>query len=165
LELVRRALDRKSGTSSARVESNRTMSPLPPGAAPPHILVVDDEPCLTSVVQAILEDDGYHVSVANDAQAGLEIARKQRPTLVLSDVKMPGVDGLAFVTQLRGLPSLIDVPVLLFTSFPAEGLARRVGAWGILQKPASREALLRKVFQGVAVGFMVEERRKHNTTK
>jgi CheY-like chemotaxis protein len=128
-------------------------------AIPPHILVVDNEPVLTEVIKDILEADGYHVSIANDVRAALRSAEKRRPTLVLSDIMMPGLDGLNLLTELQRTPSLAGVPLIFFTASPDTRLARRLGAWDVIRKPASRQQLLDRVFAGVAVGFMSQEGR------
>lgn len=66
-----------------------------------RILLVEDEPDLAKVVTIILEEAGYHVTVAHDGQAGLTIALQERPELVITDFMMPRLDGLAMIEQLR----------------------------------------------------------------
>jgi CheY-like chemotaxis protein len=134
-----------------------TAGPSLSGGAPPHILVVDNEPCLTEVIQALLQADGYRVSVANDVRTALRLAGKERPTMVLSDIVMPGLDGWGLLRELRRTPSIASVPVLFFSSYVDENRARELGAWGVLRKPASPDELLRKIFEVVAVGFMAGE--------
>jgi CheY-like chemotaxis protein len=123
-------------------------------AAQPHILVVDNEPALTEVIKDILEADGYRVSVANDVRTALRLAGELPPTLVLSDIMMPGLSGLDLLSELRRIPSLAAVPVIFFTASQDGRRARQLGAWDVIRKPASRQHLLDKVFGGVAVGFM-----------
>lgn len=123
---------------------------------PPHVLIVDNEPALTAVVADILESEGYRVTVANEARTALEIARRDAPTLVLSDIMMPGMDGLQLLKELRRNTNNVaaEIPVVFFTASAEERLARQLGACDIIRKPATREQLLQKVFDGVALGFV-----------
>lgn len=124
----------------------------------PHILVLDNEPTLTAVMADVLESDGYRVSVANDARMALELARREPPTLILSDIMMPGMDGLRFIRELRRDSTVSDTPVIFFTASREDRLARELGACDVLRKPATREELLQKVFEGVALGFVTPRR-------
>jgi CheY-like chemotaxis protein len=119
-----------------------------------HVLIVDDEPCLTAVVADILAEDGYRVSVAHDGLAAFRAAMQDRPTLVLADIKMPGGDGLSMLRSFKDEVALRDVPVVFFSSSPDQRDARRLGADGFIQKPAGRAELLQGVFEGVCAGFM-----------
>lgn len=120
----------------------------------PHVLVVDNEAALTEVIGDILREDGYRVTTTNDARNALRAAEKDPPTLVLSDIMMPDIDGLHLLAEIRRRPALRGVPVLFFTAAREDGLARQLGAWDVLRKPAGRRELLEKVFEGVAVGFV-----------
>ena len=80
-----------------------------------HVLVVDDEADLVWAVGHALHDEGHTVRVAYDGLEALEIARRQRPDLILLDVSMPRLDGFAFCQSLRGEPGLAGVPVLFLT--------------------------------------------------
>jgi CheY-like chemotaxis protein len=60
----------------------------------PYVLVVDDEPDIRTLVQEILEDEGYEVAVAENAASAREARRRRRPDLVLLDISTPVVDGV-----------------------------------------------------------------------
>lgn len=82
-----------------------------------RILIVDDDEMTHQLVTAVVRVLGDHaIDQAMDAMEGLELARRQPPDLVISDVNMPQMDGLAFVEELRKLPELALVPILLLTA-------------------------------------------------
>ena len=73
------------------------------------ILVADDEPTIRDLLAEVLHDEGYAVVTAPDGAAALEAAERTRPDLVLSDVTMPGADGVAVAQRLRerGIPVVL----------------------------------------------------------
>ena len=115
----------------------------PPG---PRVLVVEDEAPMRMALEDILKTDGYRVLIAVDGQAGLAMAVSEKPDLILLDVMMPKLDGLALCAELRKLT--MAVPVLMLT---ARGQVEdRVagldtGADDYLVKPFSTDELLARV--------------------
>lgn len=83
---------------------------------PGHVLLVDDEPGLRDAVQAYLEDSGFRVDVASNAQDGLDLARQKLPDLIITDIMMPQVDGYQFLKQLREEPQFKTLPVVFLTA-------------------------------------------------
>ena len=82
-----------------------------------RILIVDDDDMTHQLVTAVVRVLGDHeIDKAMDAREGLEFARRARPDLVISDVNMPEMDGMAFVERLRKDPALAFVPILLLTA-------------------------------------------------
>ena len=79
------------------------------------ILVVDDEAAVVEVVALYLRRDGFDVRVAHDGLAAQKAIDEQLPALVVLDVMLPGLDGLALMRQLRADPGA-DVPVILLTA-------------------------------------------------
>ena len=115
---------------------------------PPLILVVDDRPENLGMMSERLEAHGYAVSTAQDGATGLAKARKLRPDLVLLDVMMPGMDGIAVVRQLKGDADLPFIPVILLTArSEARDIVRGLDAGGddYLTKPLDFSALLARV--------------------
>jgi two-component system, chemotaxis family, sensor kinase CheA len=99
----------------------------PPRATPRkrRVLVIDDSLTTRMLEQSILESAGYEVELATSAEEGLELARAGSHDLFLVDVEMPGMDGFAFVEQVRGDASLGSTPAVLVTSrASAQDLAR-----------------------------------------
>lgn len=81
-----------------------------------HILLVDDEPGIREAVQAYLEEDGFTVEVASDAQEGWEKLQRSRPSLVITDVMMPQVDGYQFLEKMRDDERYATLPVVFLTA-------------------------------------------------
>lgn len=114
----------------------------------PKILLVDDEESLRKLVRATLESSAYELLEAADGRQGLEIARRERPALVLLDIAMPGLDGLQVCQQLKGNPATRDTVVIMLTALGQEADRQRgfeAGADDYFTKPFSPIALLNKV--------------------
>ena len=86
------------------------------------ILVVDDEADIVNVLRIILSQDGVKVLSAYDGLEALDIARRERPDLVISDVMMPGMDGLELCRAIRSDPELADTRVVLMSAVHKLGL-------------------------------------------
>ena len=119
------------------------------------VLMIDDEPMLTDVVQAYLEDAGYtHLVAINDPCVALETARRCKPSLVLLDLMMPKVSGFEILEQLRADEQLRYVPVIVLTaaSDPATKLrALDLGATEFLAKPVDASELVLRVRNSLAL--------------
>jgi CheY-like chemotaxis protein len=116
------------------------------GAGARRVLVVDDSPVVRSVVQIYLRDRGLQFQEAADGQRALQLARLVRFDLVIADVRMPGMDGIRFITELRAGAGLTNrqVPVILITGEKSTDTFRRAtdaGATVILRKPVSSAGL------------------------
>ncbi|MHA1484639.1 MAG: response regulator [Candidatus Thorarchaeota archaeon] len=109
------------------------------------ILVVDDERITTQLVQAFLEPEGFEVILAYDGVEALEVARAEKPDLILLDIVLPRKDGFDVCEELRSDPDFKDVRILMFT---AKGLSqdvergRQVGCDEYIIKPFSGKNLL-----------------------
>jgi two-component system, sensor histidine kinase and response regulator len=97
-----------------------TTSPLPP-KAPVHVLIAEDSPTQAQRLLHILQQQGYEVTHAANGRLALEAARSHRPTLVISDVVMPEMDGYELCRQIKADPSLADLPVILVTTLSDPG--------------------------------------------
>ena len=110
-----------------------------------RVLVVDDEPIVTEVVQRYLVREGFQVDVAADGVAGLKQAREGTPDLVVLDLMLPKLDGLEVCRQLRGESS---VPIIMLTAKGEDGdkiLGLGLGADDYLTKPFSPGELIARV--------------------
>jgi DNA-binding response OmpR family regulator len=124
--------------------------------AMPTVLVVDDEPPIVELVRFTLEDDSLRVLEAGDGVAALEIARRERPELILLDVQMPRLGGLEVCRRVRRDPLLSGTRIVMLTAADQEtdrarGLA--AGADEYLAKPFSPLALfalVRTLLPGVS---------------
>jgi len=120
------------------------MASPPPGAAPPtRVLVVDDDVLMCRFLQRRLERHGFVVAVEDSAEDALERLAAEEFDLVLSDLNLTGVDGLALTRQLAA--SGFDLPVILISgSVTREVAASAVlgGAWDCLAKPVNPGVLV-----------------------
>jgi CheY-like chemotaxis protein len=117
-----------------------------------RVLVVDDDPFIRHILQAILEAEGYVVLLAENGVDGLELLKHQTPlaplTLVLLDVMMPKMTGIEMLIELRKDPQLYNLPVLMLTAEGGpEDVARgyAAGASFYMTKPFDREQLLKGI--------------------
>ena len=100
------------------------------------ILVVDDEASILRSTQLLLMDMGFEVVTCSDQSMIVDTIRKERPDLLLQDVRMPGLDLDRLVGAIRADKQLAKLPILLFSaSMDLDEIQQRVGASGILEKP------------------------------
>jgi len=115
---------------------------------PPLILVVDDVPDNVEILQLRLESQGYEIITAGDGEEALAIVRSTLPDLVLLDIQMPKLDGIATVKQLKADATLPFIPVILVTArADAKDVIAGLEAGGddYLTKPVDQSALLARV--------------------
>jgi chemosensory pili system protein ChpA (sensor histidine kinase/response regulator) len=111
----------------------------------PLVLVVDDSITVRRVTQRLLQREGYRVALAADGLQALERLQDERPTVVLSDIEMPRMDGFDLARNIRSDTALRDLPIIMITSRIAEKHrehARELGVNHYLGKPYSEEELL-----------------------
>ncbi|QXZ09468.1 Hpt domain-containing protein [Comamonas sp. Y33R10-2] len=111
----------------------------------PLVLVVDDSITVRRVTQRLLQREGYRVTLAADGLQAIERLQDERPTLVLSDIEMPRMDGFDLLRNIRADQKLEGLPVVMITSRIAQKhreMARDLGADHYLGKPYSDEELL-----------------------
>jgi two-component system cell cycle response regulator DivK len=109
------------------------------------VLVVEDNEFNMKLVRLILNDAGYTVLEAESAEDGLRLAREQRPPLVLMDIHLPGMDGIAAARELRADPATCEMRLVAITASVMKGDRERIiagGFDGYLGKPFRRQELL-----------------------
>jgi len=112
-----------------------------------HILVVDDEIGIRELLRDILEDEGHHITLAENAQAARDARLKQRPDLVLLDIWMPDCDGISLLKE-WGNAGLLTMPVVMMSghgTIDTAVEATRIGAFDFLEKPIALQKLLKTV--------------------
>jgi two-component system cell cycle response regulator DivK len=112
------------------------------------ILVVEDNPLNAKLVRDVLIARGYRVADTTTAEHGLEIAREQRPDLILMDIQLPGMDGRRALAELRKDPQTQRIPVIAVTAsvMPVERKEiLAAGFDGYQAKPLSVKELLAEV--------------------
>lgn len=105
----------------------------------PLVLVVDDDPAVSSFLIQFLEGEGYRVAAAHDGESALSAAEKLRPHVITMDMAMPGMDGRAAMDALRRDPDLADIPILVITAHDGTAPA---AADCVLPKPLDPDRLL-----------------------
>jgi CheY-like chemotaxis protein len=104
------------------------------------VLVVDDEPTIRALVNAVLDGPGIRTVEAASGPEAIDLARRHQPDLVLLDVVMPRMDGFTVCQRMKAEEATAGITVLLLTALTQESdhqRARGVGADGIIQKPFS----------------------------
>jgi CheY-like chemotaxis protein len=96
------------------------------------VLVIDDSPTITKVVQLVLTKAGYQVQTAADGEQGLVSVRSQRPELILLDFVMPRMNGYQFCRELTADAKLRDIPVILMSAKGDQVGERFVKVMGIV---------------------------------
>jgi len=123
-----------------------------------RVLVVDDEPALRLLVGAVLKDEGWEVLEAGSAEAALDMLPQAAPSVILLDMRMPGMDGLEALGALR--VKVPGVPVVMLTAFGTVGHAvdaMKRGAFDYLTKPADNEELVAVLSKAYEYSRLVSE--------
>jgi len=113
-----------------------------------HILIIDDSPTDVRVFTTLLEKSGHRVSSAASAEAGIALAKRERPDLVIMDVIMPGMNGFQATRTLSREAETSEIPILIVTTKSMEtdrvwGL--RQGAKDFMVKPVAEQDLLARI--------------------
>lgn len=112
------------------------------------VLIVDDDEMMREILGAALESGGYEARFATSAQQAVEMLEAERMALILMDLMMPGLDGLAATRKIRGLPNYRSVPIIVVSGHgdrDSVRSSRSVGANDFLVKPVDQDRLLEKV--------------------
>jgi two-component system nitrogen regulation response regulator NtrX len=123
-----------------------------------HILIVDDEPAIQKALRDVLEDEGYHVSVAGSGPEALRTVADEVPDLVFLDIWMPRMDGLETLAELKRLrPEATVVVISGHGTIETAIKATRLGAWDFIEKPLSLEKTLVTVTRALEHGRLERE--------
>ena len=109
------------------------------------ILTVDDSPSVRQMIKLVLGPLGHGVIEAGDGAEGLQKAKAQAIDLVITDLNMPVMNGLALIRELRKLPSFLGTPIVFLTTESSDAMkqdAKAAGATGWITKPFKPEQLL-----------------------
>ncbi len=129
-----------------------------------RILLVDDEEGIRKVLGISLTDGGYEVSTAENAEQALDIFRKEQPAIVLTDIKMPGMDGIDTFKKLKEISP--KTPTIMMTAFAVEDRIReglKRGAFGAFQKPINYDRLfcsIERAFPGGALVMIADNNKE-----
>lgn len=113
-----------------------------------RILVIEDSPVNMALTVAILESAGHAILQADHAVQGIDLARREQPDLVLMDIQLPDIDGLAATRRLKADPRTAHLPVIALTAFAMKGdedETRAAGCDGYVTKPIRYKEFLAEV--------------------
>jgi len=96
-----------------------------------RILLTEDDPIVAELYRVRLDREGHTVSVAGDGQNALEGVRRDRPDLILLDIRMPRLSGLGVLEQIRADDDLKDIPVVMLTNYSDPVQVQRCRELGI----------------------------------
>ncbi len=149
------------GGASAAAEVAPPVAPLPPArtataqlidwipddrhaitAGETVILTVEDDPAFARILVDLIRRKGHRALAAADGESGLELARRYRPTGILLDVMLPGMDGWSVLQQLKQDPVTAAIPVHFISAVDEAAKGVALGAVGYLTKPVERKALI-----------------------
>lgn len=122
-------------------------------AKKPLVLIVDDQPGIRRLLVEVLHEEGYAVMEAANGYDGLQKARDHHPALILMDMKMPGMDGIETLRELRRLG--IGDRVIMMTAYGELDLvteAKEIGAADYITKPFDIVALCDMIARNIAAG-------------
>jgi DNA-binding response OmpR family regulator len=116
------------------------ISPMPPEyrSPRPRVLLVDDDPRLVHIVGLYLQVQHLEVITADCGEVALEKLERGMPDLIISDVMMPGIDGIELCREIRGMPGGGELPIIMFTALSSEENRRQAmdaGADQVIAKP------------------------------
>ena len=94
------------------------------------VLIVEDNPANMTLAAFLLQSAGHTVLRATDAEAGLTLARDERPNLILMDIQLPGMDGLEATVLLKRADATRTIPVIALTALAMKGDEERIRAAG-----------------------------------
>jgi len=117
-----------------------------------RVAIVDDDPVTRLLVKRLLEVDGYDVLEGENGYQAIDLARRERPDLLLVDLLMPEMDGYQAIAEIRKDLSLVSLPVIVLTAEGSSGVEQRVlelGADDYLVKPFEPDVLLSRVRAGL----------------
>lgn len=124
----------------------------------PVILVVDDEPLQRDILKTILDDEGYETYTASSGEEGLKILQEIHPDVVLTDLRMEGMDGIEFIESIPKEP--FETPAIVMTAFGTIASAVdaiRKGAFDYLTKPLDKDVILISVKRAVEKVNLIKE--------
>ncbi len=129
-------------------------------SAKPKVVLVDDDQEVRDAYRQTLELDGFDVAAVQSAKAGLDVLSPDLPAVVVSDVRMPGLDGFGLLDAVRAVDP--EIPVVLVTGHgdvPMAIKAVRGGAWDFIEKPADPVRLVETVRRASAHRSLILENR------
>jgi CheY-like chemotaxis protein len=124
----------------------------PQGPDTPLVLIAERDQTVRELQQYFLSKAGFAAQFADDGHAALERARVARPSLIVTEILIPKLDGLALCRRLREDPLTKDIPVIVFSILAASARAAEAGANAYLRKP-----LVESIFVAAVQGLIAAQ--------
>jgi len=114
---------------------------------PKTILVIEDDDVMCELMRMTLEKNGYKVATADDGVVGYDTALFLKPDLIVTDIRMPGADGIHVIRRVRDTAALENTPILITTAYGTGSatFSLQLGANGFEPKPINPQSLLATV--------------------
>ena len=126
----------------------------------PNVLVVEDEELMRSILRQLLEDDGCNVLTADSAEGALEIFSTREAAVTLTDIKLPGLDGLELLDRIKAIDDeAIVIVMTAYSSVDSAIAALRKGAYDYVTKPFVNEDLVQTVKNAIRTKELFRENR------
>lgn len=120
-----------------------TTTPIEPAAEPlPHVLLVEDEPTILITLKDELEEHGYRVTDTDNGATAIALVAAQRFDVVITDLRLPGADGLQVLQAARRHHGTRVLVITAFAAADAEAMVRRDGGGAVLRKPFRNRSVL-----------------------
>ena len=113
-----------------------------------RVLIIDDSATIVALLRRMLRQNELATLEAGDAEAGIELARTERPDLIFLDIVLPGMNGFAALRNLRKEPTTRDIPVIMISGneqATEQFYAHRIGADDFMKKPFSRAEVFARI--------------------
>jgi len=123
------------------------------------ILCVERDPYVRELETFFLTEAGFNVTFADDGLKALELAQQLHPNVVITEILVPKLDGLALCRRLKSDPATSDIAVLVFSLLSAESRAKDAGADAFLPKPLSPQVLKERVRSVLHARFTRQEKK------
>ena len=125
-------------------ELSQTIRTLEPDS---FVVMIDDDHNMHELAKRTLSKAGINLIGAMDGEAGLNIIRANRPSLILLDVYMPGREGWSILSEIKADPDLKEIPVCMVTQLNEQDYAQSLGANGYITKPIDREVFVTEILK------------------
>src|SRR6185436_17573969 len=123
---------------------------------PGYLLIVEDVPDILRLLEETLKFKGYNAVPARNGQEALDLIQRERPTLIITDIMMPKLDGFGLVHRLRLNPETRDIPVIFITATYVtpedKEFALNIGATRFLQKPVDLDEFEKTISELLKIG-------------
>ncbi len=120
------------------------------------ILIVEDNEKNMYLMRFILSKKGYNIVEARNGKKGIEMTEKEKPDMIIMDIKLPDIDGLEATKRIRKIKGFEKTPIIAVTSYAMTGdkeRALKAGCNGYIKKPINPDTFIKEMEKGFATSF------------